>query len=324
MNTPPAKAGGFPLRLKAGLDAPTGALVVMDRGVATEANLGWLRQNGYRYLVVSRERNRRFDPQNACTIENASGECLHLEKTLSEDGQEVRLYCHSERRARKEEGINARFAQRFEGELQKIAEGLSKPRTTKRIDKLWERIGRIKAQSRGMGQHYEIELVPDEKGVNAVALRYTRKPVEGSALTHPGVYCLRSSENDWDKEKLWRTYTMLTDLEAVFRSLKSELGLRPVYHHKEARTDAHLFITVLAYQFVQILRRRLKEQGINARWHTLRQWLSGQIRVTAVFQRPDGHALHVRKATRPEGKHLEICQALGIDQHPGGIEKLVH
>ena len=134
-----------------GLDAPTGALVVMDRGVATEANLGWLRQKGYRYLVVSRERNRRFDPQNARTIENASGECLNLEKTLSEDGQEVRLYCYSERRARKEEGINARFTQRFEGELQKIAEGLSKPRTTKRIDKLWERIGRLKAQSRGMG-----------------------------------------------------------------------------------------------------------------------------------------------------------------------------
>jgi len=143
-------------------------------------------------------------------------------------------------------------------------------------------------------------------------------------LVARGRQAVPASETDWDEEKLWRTYTMLTDLEAVFRSLKSELGLRPVYHHKEERADAHLFITVLAYQFVQILRRRLKEQGINARWHILRQWLSGQVRVTAVFQRPDEHALHVRKATRPEGKHLAICQALGIDQHPGGIEKLVH
>jgi transposase len=307
-----------------GLDAPTGALVVMDRGVATEANLNWLRHNGYRYLVVSRERSRRFDPQKAHLLENAAGECLHLEKTLSEDGKEVRLYCHSERRAKKEEGINARFTQRFEGELQKIAEGLGKPRTTKRIDKLWERIGRLKAKSRGMGQHYEIELVADEKGEHAVMLTYRRKPVEGSALTHPGVYCLRSSETDWDEEKLWRTYIMLTDLEAVFRSLKSELGLRPVFHHKEERTDAHLFITVLAYQFVQILRRHLKAHDINASWHTLRQWLGGQVRVTAVFQRPDGHALHVRKATRPEGRHLEICQTLGIDTQPGGIEKLIH
>lgn len=308
----------------AGLNAPAGALVVMDRGIATEENLGWLCENGYRYLVVSRERSRRFDPDKATTLDNASGERVHLEKTLSDDGNEVRLYCSSERRAKKEEAINERLAQRFESGLDTMAEGLSKPRTTKRLDKLWERIGRLKAKSRGMGRHYEIELVADDHGRNAVALKYRRKPRAGSALTHPGVYCLRSSETDWDEEKLWRTYIMLTDLEAVFRSLKSELGLRPIYHHKAERAEGHLFITVLAYQFVQIIRRHLREQGIHASWRTLRQWLGGQVRVTAVFQRPDGHALHVRKATRPEGQHLEVCQTLGIDTQPGGIEKLIH
>ena len=308
----------------AGLNAPAGALVVMDRGIATEANLAWLREQGYRYLVVSRERSRHFDPAQATTIDNASGERVHLQKTLCDEGQEVRLYCYSECRAKKEEAINERFAKRFEGELNKIAEGLNKPRTTKRLDKLWERIGRLKATSRGMGQHYRIELVGDAQGKNAVALHYRREPMEGSMLTHPGVYCLRSSETDWDEEKLWRTYTMLTDLEAVFRSLKSELGLRPVYHHKAERVEGHLFITVLAYQFVQIIRRHLREQGIHASWRTLRQWLGSQVRVTAVFQRPDGHTLHVRKATRPEGEHLVACQALGIDTQPGGIEKLIH
>lgn len=128
-----------------GLQAPGGALVVMDRGIATEQNLAWLQQNGYRYLVVSRERGRRFEPERATTIKNAAGECLQLEKCLSDDGSEVRLYCHSERRAKKEEAISERFAKRFEGELDKIAEGLGKPRTTKRLDKLWERIGRLKA-----------------------------------------------------------------------------------------------------------------------------------------------------------------------------------
>ena len=306
------------------LDSPSGALVVMDRGVATQENLKWLRENGYRYLVVSRERYRHFDADKAQTIDSASGERLHLQKTLSADGDEVRLYCFSERRARKEEGIHERFAQRFEQALDKIAAGLDKPRTTKRIDKLWERIGRLKEKSRGIGQHYAIDLVADEQGDKAVALHYQRQPVAGSQLTHPGVYCLRSSETDWDAEKLWRTYVMLTDLEAVFRSLKSELGLRPIYHHKEARSDAHLFITVLAYQLVQIIRRRLAEHALHASWQTLRQWLGNQVRVTAVFQRPDGHALHVRKATRPEGKHLEICQWLGIDRQPGGMEKLVY
>lgn len=306
------------------LQAPAKSLVVMDRGIATEENLAWLREQGYRYLVVSRERSRHFDPEQATTLYNASGERLQLQKTLSEDGQEVRLYCHSESRAKKEIAINERFAKRFEAELDKIAAGLSRPRTTKRLEKVWERLGRLKAKSRGMGSHYEIDLVADEKGEQAVALNYRRRPLEHSAFTHPGVYCLRSSEADWDEEKLWRTYIMLTDLEAVFRSLKSELGLRPVYHHKQERTEGHLFITVLAYQFVQILRRQLHERQIKASWQTLRQWLGGQVRVTAVFQRSDGRALHVRKATRPEAEHLEICQALGVDIQPGGIEKLIH
>ena len=87
--------------------------------------------------------------------------------------------------------------------------------------------------SRGVGQHYEIELIPDAKGEKAVELRYRRKPVNGGSMSHPGVYCLRSSETDWDEETLWRTYITLTDLEAVFRSLKSELGLRPVYHTRK-------------------------------------------------------------------------------------------
>jgi len=93
---------------------------------------------------------------------------------------------------------------------------------------------------------------------------------------------------DWDEEKLWRTYAMLTDLEGVFRSLKSELGLRPVYHHKEGRSDAHLFITVLAYQAVQVIRRQLQAKGKHARWTSLRETLSVQRQVTASFTRKDG------------------------------------
>jgi len=138
----------------------------------------------------------------------ARGECLHLEKTLPEDGEEVKLYCYSERRADKEEAINERFAKRFEAALDKIAGGVDKPRTTKRINKLRERIGRFKAKSRGIGQHYKIELICDDTGEKAVALRYERKPVAGSSLTNPGIYCQRSSETDWNAQKLWHTHIM--------------------------------------------------------------------------------------------------------------------
>ena len=132
-------------------------------------------------------------------------------------------------------------------------------------------------------------------------------------MTHPGVYAQQSNRFE---ATLWRTYFTLTDLEAVFRSLKSELGLRPIYHHKPIRADGHLFITVIAYQLVQVIRRRLRESGETASWTTLRRILEGQQRVTATFRRGDGRTLHVRKVTR-------IYDALGVDSAPGGIRKSI-
>jgi hypothetical protein len=132
-----------------------------------------------------------------------------------------------------------------------------------------------------------------------------------------------ANETDWDAEKWWRTYIMLTDLEAVFRSLKAELGLRPVYHHKEERADGHLFITVLAYPFVQVIRHRLHDCQIDANWRSIRQTLSGQCRVTASFRLADGRALHIRKATRAEPEQLAIYRALTINPAPGGISKTI-
>jgi hypothetical protein len=201
-----------------------------------------------------------------------------IQRVDDPENKAVRLYCHSEQGEQKEQGINQRFCERFEAGLKNIADGLGKPRTEKRLDKVHERIGRLKEKSKGIGQHYAIELLPDASGKKAVELRWTKQPQAGTRLTHPGVYYLRSNQTDWDSERLWRTYIMLTDLEAVFRSFKSELGLRPVYHPKEIRVNGHLFITVLAYQFVQIIRKQLQEHDIQGRWSRLREILSVQQR----------------------------------------------
>lgn len=174
-----------------------------------------------------------------------------------------------------------------------------------------------------MGQHYEITLTPDDSGQKAIALTFERKPVQGTLLTHPGVYCLRTNETSWDAQRLWKTYTMLTDLEAVFRSLKSELGLRPIYHHKEARTDGHLFISVLAYQLVQTVRRQLKDKGIHDSWAQLRETLTVQRRVTATFRQRDGRTLNVRKSTVAEPELKALYDALALDPAPGGTRKLI-
>lgn len=306
-----------------GLDAPKGALVIMDAGIATEANLTWLKDQGYRYLAVSRERTRQFDPGQATEVLTVSRETVQLQRVLDKDGTEVRLYCHSAGRQTKETAISARFVKSFEAGLTKLAEGLAKPRTQKTIAAIQQRIGRLKEKSRGIGQHYEITVTPDETGLNAIAVTWKQTPVEGSKLTHPGIYCLRSNETAWDDATLWRAYTMLTDLEAVFRGLKSDLGLRPVFHHTEGRTEGHLFITVLAYQMVQTIRRELAAKDNHLSWASLRAVLAVQQRVTATFRQRDGHTLHVRKATVAEPELRQIYDALQIDPAPGGVRKYV-
>jgi len=305
------------------LQAPKSALVVMDCGIATEKNIAWLTRQGYRYLVVSRAGVRQFDAEKAVEISSATGQAIQIERTLSEDGKEALLYCHSTGREKKESAITDRLCQRFEAGLAKLAAALTKPRTSKRLEKLQERIGRLKAKSRGIGQHYEITVTKDPAGNKATSLTWEKKPLTGTMLTHPGVYCLRTNETHWDEATLWETYTMLTDLEAVFRSLKSELGLRPIFHSKERRTDGHLFISVLAYQFVQCIRRRLKAAGIHQSWAGLRQTLSVQQRVTATFRQRDARVLHVRKSTLAEPALRQIYDVLQVSPSPGGIKKFV-
>ena len=168
---------------------------------------------------------------------------------------------------------------------------------------------------------YTVSVKQDKKSGNASKITWQRKPALDTKDTYPGVYCLRTNQSDWDETTLWKTYTMLTDLEAVFRSLKSELGLRPIYHQIADRVSGHLFITVLAYHLVHMIRYRLKQADIHSCWVTLRDILLPHCRVTASMRCENGNAVHVRKSTRPEPQQQEIYSVLGVKSHPGNAIK---
>jgi transposase len=304
------------------LHAPEGALIIMDAGIASEENLEWLTLNKFNYLVVSRERKRDIEMEKTSVIESAGGHQIHLQRQPGQHEGEVKIACWSEQRAMKDKSINTSFQEKYEQELNKINEGLHKPRTTKKRDPINQRIGRLKEKYKRVSSHYQINLKTNEVTGLVTELTWDYQPQPASKQTHPGVYKLRTTLTDWDDETLWRTYTMLTDLESVFRSLKSELGMRPVYHQTEDRCDGHLFITVLAYQAVQVIRRKLKDHGINESWVTLREKLNQQCRITATFKQRDGKTLHIRQASRPEEELGEIYKKLGISPDPGGLQRV--
>ena len=213
------------------------------------------------------------------------------------------------------------MGQRFEAKLAALAAGLSKKGCIKRYDTVMQRIGRLQEKYARVAHEYDIQVEKAEKGGHATRLTFVR--TRHRAHTDAGVYCLRTNLCDWDAERLWRTYIMLTDLEAVFRSMKSELGMRPVYHQTTARVEGHLWITLLAYHLVHTLRTRLKEHDIHDSWETLRRRMRGHMRVTTSFRTQDGTTLHLRKAARPEAWQQTIYTALGLSSNPGGTRKTV-
>ena len=305
-----------------GLGAPAGATVVMDAGIASEANLRWLKTQGYDYVVVSRLRQRQFDPARATEVLSAGEQTIKIQRLMHEHGDAL-LYCHSPTREQKDRAIDGAKAAGFEAVLLKLQAGLSKPRGTKDLATIMQRLGRAQQRYARAAQHYQVDVTKDETGTEVLAITWNKRIKPGSAAAYPGVYCLRTTLLRWDNATLWRTYTMLTDLEAVFRSLKTDLGLRPVFHRIDRRVEGHLFITVLAYHFVHMLRLCLKAQGITDSWETLRETLSTQRRVTVTLQRRDGRTVHVRKATRPEAHHQRINQILALDANPGGTHRVL-
>lgn len=242
---------------------------------------------------------------------------VKVQKIFDEETQETLLYCHSTMREKKDQAISDRFSTRFEKELQKLNGGLHKKRCLKKYDKVLVKVGRLRQKYSRIAKLYTILIEKDESSGNATKITWEQTLPKNTADAYPGVYCLRTSQSDWDESTLWKTYTMLTDLEAVFRSLKSELGLRPVHHQTTDRVTGHLFITVLAYHLVHAIRFRLKQTGANESWTSLRTLLATQSRVTASMQRKDGRAVHIRKSTRPEPKQQAIYSALGLKSHPG-------
>lgn len=314
-----------PVTLKEMVQSLTGnrtdPLIVMDAGIATEENLKWLKERGCRYLVVSRKRHRQWDEEFSEIVRKSGTNEVRIYKRDNGETGEVELYCRSTSRAAKEEAIDSLFVQRFTEQMQALSDGLSKKGRTKRYDKILKRIGRLQEKYARAAQYYDIKVEKDKKGINAVSLSFKR--INNKTKEYAGIYCLRTNITDWDAQKLWHTYIMLTDLESVFRSMKSELGMRPVYHQTTKRTDGHLWITLLAYHIVHHIRMRLKKNDIHDSWDTLRKKMYNHMRITTTMNTRDGRTLHIRKASRPESWQLPIYHALGLPSNPGGTSKTI-
>ena len=285
-------------------------LVIMDAGIATAANLAWLRKRGYDWITVTRgklEAPPARDPD--CQFRSRCGLLVRAWKRAGPEptgagtapadatGPEMRICLWSEQRKQKDDAVLAVKRQRFQRELTALHAGLTRKHCTKRYDKMLERLGRLKQRYRLVSAHYDIVVELDE---TARTQRKGSRPVLSIAvrrqLNAAGSYELRTSHTDWPLERVVRTYWRQTEVEATFRSLKSEFGLRPVWHRLADRIRAHLFLGVLAFHAVHLLRRRL----------------AGWERVTSTLRTVKGRLIENRQDTRPRPEAERIARAAGV------------
>ena len=300
-------------------------VIIMDAGIASASNIAWLIEHGYQYLVVSREGHAKDprDQESAVMVRKTEHNSVAVYREIDAETGETRLYCHSELKAKKEQAIRNRFHVRLEEGLDKLNAGLDKKGTTKNYAKILERIGRLREKNSRVAQDYSIEVIADADKNNAIRIEWKREFQSDQKDQHCGVYCLRTNIPDWSEEQLWTTYTMLTEIEATFRSLKTDLGLRPVYHHKEDRVTGHLFITLLAYHLVHTLRYQLKQQGIQLSWDSIRNIMSTQQRITITLPTDDHKTIHLRTTTQAEARQKQLYAALNIKSDPIGKCKTI-
>jgi transposase len=301
-------------------NTPIKPTVVLDAGIATEANIKWLKGNQYSYIVVSRKKKKDIPENvNLVTVKKDNNTFVQAALVKNEETDEIELYCHSKGKEKKEQGIKSLFQQRFEEELIKARSALSKKNGTKRYEKVIEKIGRLKERFKRVAHCYEVVVKKDPETNKAKDINWHLKETENNN----GLYVLRTNREELKEEQIWNVYNTLTDIEDAFRCMKSELGFRPIHHQTELRTDGHIFITVLAYHLLHSIRFKLKRQGIHLGFSTIRDRLSTQVRITTTMKRKDGKMIHIRKSSRAELFHKKIYDALNLRYQPGKTVKTI-
>ncbi len=229
------------------------------------------------------------------------------------------VLCRSAAKEKTAVSINARTKERFLADTTRLVKSVEKGNIS-RTQRVSERIGRIKARYPSVAKYYDISLVFSEDHGTIESKKRIDKVIEVKVAEKPekkpdelaGCYVIETDHHELSAEEIYRIYTSLTKVEDSFRSLKTDLGIRPVYHQLEKRTKGHLFISVLAYYLLSAIEATLEKNGNHSRFSSIKETLSTHQRATVTVTTEDDVVYSIRSSGTPEPKHKEIYQTLGV------------
>jgi transposase len=287
-------------------------VVILDAGIATDANLQLLKQRGYSYLVnITRGRRTTYAHEfNAAGFTPLAGRDADQQvevKTIAHpDMDEDRLVlCRSMKRREKEQAMISKAEERFIKDAEALRARVAQGRL-KDPEKILKKIGGLLAKHPRVARFHEVTFTD-----GTISIRKDDSKLD-AAYDLCGDYVLRTDQH-FQADELWTLYMTLLKAEAGFKMLKGTLGLRPNFHQKEFRVDGHIFITVLAYHLLCWIHNRLEAAGDRRTWRTIRRLLRTHCLLTTRFPLEDGRIVSIRKASVPDEEQIRIYNMLGIN-----------
>jgi len=232
---------------------------VLDRGIVSEENLAAIRKRGGQYLVgTPRSQMKRFEEELLKDDWTKVQADVEVKKVAIPQGEETYILCRTAGRKEKERAIRHRFSAHMEDVLQRLAKSIETGRLKDR-NKMERRLGRIQASHSQVNDLYEVALQDTPTGIRLHwAMREERRIWRD---LREGAYMLRTNLQAGTAEQLWSEYMQLTEAEAAFRTLKSEIHIRPLLHQLESRVKAHVLVAFLGYALWVTLKHLLKRRA---------------------------------------------------------------
>jgi hypothetical protein len=288
---------------------------VMDRGMVSAENVTWLQTSGRRYLLGTPKSELRKWARQVAEPRDwiAVREGVEAKACGGPDGAETFLLVRSVERREKERAMHARFSTRIEAGLTRLARRLEHARRPLARGPLERQIGRLLARNARAAGRYVIEVVDAPACPAGLRVTWAVRPEwEEWARHSEGCYILRTNIVDWSPEELWRTYVQLSDAEAAFRIQKSDLALRPIWHQRADRVQAHILVCFLAYVLWKTLEQWQRRAGLGDSPRTVLTELRQVQSTDVVLTTADGRALRLRCVVRPDRALATLLDRLGL------------
>jgi hypothetical protein len=292
-------------------------LVVMDAGIATEENLALIKSKefNYDYVCVSRTKPNTYSKltDNATKLADNNGNTIEVTKIKVAGKDDMFLHIKSHQKQLKEQSMEDKIKARFIESMDSLIDGLSKPRRMKKTIQVHEKVGRIKKQFAKIAHKYSVNYTEDvEKGI---VTNITYNEIENKKRPK-GEYFLRYTKKILSDKEIWDSYNLTRDVESVFRCLKSDLDIRPIHHQKDAYIEPHIWLSIIAYQFVNYIKIGLTQKDLNCSWSTIVNKMEAQRVSLQSMDTKNNGKIYTKLCTKPNSDIKNIFTELGFKERP--------